>query len=135
MGTSLDIMPSGILLTSNPAVDTEISLTTDYDYKINLIRIPLVTDSGVANRTVTLTITVDSSIIYSVPISAVITASTTAEILFGEGLPYTSVGDVRMIPLPHGLKIPRGAVIETVTDLMEAGDDYGAAVLFVDKLN
>lgn len=132
---SIDITPSGVLLTSDPAIDTEISITTDYDYKINLIRIPFVTDANVADRTVTLTITVKSSIIYSVPISAVITASTTAEIMFGEGLPYTSVGDVRMIPLPHGLKLPRGAVIATSTPLKEAGDNFGAAVLFVDKLN
>lgn len=132
---SIDITPSGVLLTSDPAVDTEISLTTLYDYKINLIRIPFVTDAGVADRTVTLKITADGSVIYEVPISAVITASTTAEILFGEGLPYTSVGDVRMIPLPHGLKLPRGSVIETETALMEATDNFGAAVLFVDKLN
>jgi len=126
--------PAGVLLTEDPAADTEISYTTLYDYKIDLIRIPFVTDGTAANRTVTLTITVDSSIIYEVPISAVITASTTAEILFGENLPYTSVGDVRMVPLPHGLKLPRGSVIATTTDLIETGDNFGAAVLFVEKL-
>jgi len=131
-----DDMPSGVLLTSDPAANTEISITTDYDYKVNLIRIPFVTDANAANRTVTLKITEAAlgSVIYEIPISAVITANTTATIMFGEGLPYTDVGDVRMVPLPHGLKLPRGAIIETVTTSIQATDNFGAAVLFVDKL-
>lgn len=128
-------LPSGVLLSTDPAVDTEISLTTDYVYGINLIRIPFVTDGTGANRTVALRITVDSSVIYEVPISAVIIATTTAEILFGENLPYIDVGDVRMVPFPSGFKLPRGAVIETVTTNMQATDNFGAAVLFVNKLD
>ncbi len=126
--------PGGVLLTTNPAVDTEISFTTLYDYKIDLIRIPFVTDANVADRTVTISIVVDSSEIFGIPISAVITAGTTATILLGENLPYADVGDVRMIPLPHGLKIPRGTVISTTTTNLQVGDDFGAGILFVEKL-
>jgi hypothetical protein len=136
LGTSLDITPSGALVTTDPAVDTEISYTTLYDYKVNLIRIPFV-PTGAGTRTIVLKITVPTTkIIYNVPISAAITATSGAhEIMFGEGLPHAAVGTTYMVPLPHGLKLPRGSVIETVTAGLVVTDNFGAAVLFLDKLN
>ncbi|KKN51941.1 hypothetical protein LCGC14_0617780 [marine sediment metagenome] len=126
--------PYGTLLSTDPAVQTDISLTTDYVYELSLIRIPLVT-GGAGTRAITIQITANSNIIYNVPISADITTADTWEIMIGHGLSHSLTGTTYTLPLPEKLRLPRGSVIATSSTGLTASDNFGAAVLFVDHLD
>ena len=124
------MFPDGIVTTDDPAAGAEIDITLNYDSEISVLKIPFVTDATVADRTVLLTFSIGTDVIYELPISSVITASTSATIYFGKSLPYSAVGDVRFLPAPSHFALPRGATIETTTTNLQSGDNFGKAIVF-----
>ncbi len=124
------IKPHGVVVSNNPAVNTEVSMTLLADTEVSLIKIPFVTDANVANRTVNVIITIGSDIIYNIPINTDFTASATNEIYIGGGMDYSTIGTYRFLPLPHRLPLPRGTVITTSTSGLQIGDNFGSAIVF-----
>jgi hypothetical protein len=128
-----NVQPKVIGSSADPAADTEITLTLGQNgpYKIESLYVPLVTDSGVANRTVDITIEdTNGNIIWKSGNTTAITASTSAVIVAADLPTEDSIGDTRFIPIPDDLVLPNGAVIKTITALRESGDNYGVMNAF-----
>lgn len=123
-----NVQPKVIGTSADPAADTEIALTLGQNgpYKLESLVAPLVTDSGVANRTIDITIEdASGNIIWKSGNTTAIVASTSATIVAADLPTEDSIGDTRFIPIPDDLVLPNGAVIRTITALRETGDDWG----------
>ncbi|MHA2274157.1 MAG: hypothetical protein ACXAC2_00220 [Candidatus Kariarchaeaceae archaeon] len=128
-----NVQPKIIGQSVDPAADTEITLTLGENgpYKLSSLQVPLVTDAGVANRTVDITIEDENgNIFWKSGNTTAITASTTASIVVAPLPTEDSIGDTRFIPIPENLILPNGAVIKTITALRETGDNYGVMNAF-----
>lgn len=128
---------AGVLKGEDPNAGEEFSITTDYDYVLSLIRISFVTSATAGQRVVHLRITAESEVIYDMPIYSAITESTNAEIIYGGGMPWNDASntstDAWFVPFPRRLNVPRGSIIETVTNGLDAGDNFGKVILYVER--
>lgn len=125
-----------VVQSSNPAVNTELSLTvtTGQIYELYAVSFSLVTDSNTANRAVTLIIDDGTNTFARIRTAVTQAASLTYTYTFAVGLPMvtTVTGTEVTCALPGPLPMAGGYRIRTSTANIQAGDDYGvmsAAVL------
>ncbi len=140
--TTVSAQKTELLATSSdPAVNTEISVTlgtagSGQLFHIQSINIPLVTDSGVANRVPVILITnATDVVVLRFAVATAITATTTGGIqAIAVANSATDADNYEIIPIPSDLIIPAGWKIKTLTAAIEAGDDYGPAQIFGRKM-
>jgi hypothetical protein len=126
--------PYGVVVKSAaPGAGNEVSITLSYDTYLNVLRIPLTTSATAGNRSVSVVFTVGSDVVLNVYASTAVPASTSAVLHFGDGLPFSAVGDVQYAPVSSGLLLPRGTVITTSTSGLDAADAFGAVTLYGKK--
>ncbi len=126
-----------VLTTADPAAGAEISLTTEAQswLKIKTFLATLVTDATAANRTPELRITVNGSIVSRIPPFRAATASQTNVFQWsdaGAGINDTT-GLKQLLLIPLDMLLPPGTVLATVTTGLVAGDNWSAAVLYVER--
>lgn len=124
---------------SDPAANTELSLTLAQKSLLHSLSFTFVADVNVANRFIYLVFTDGSDVeLFRIPVYVLITASHTVCIVFGLGLDEggveaTLIGS-QYIPLPTNLVLEAGYKIKTVTTDLQATDDYGVMSVFGKKL-
>lgn len=126
----MGVEPFGVIATDEPAVQTEVSITLDYDTYINCIKIPFIADSNVADRDIDIEISIGSDVIFASHTNTSITADETRTIFIIAGTEVYQSGDYEYESLPMDFKIPRGATITTSTDNFQVGDQFGKIIVF-----
>jgi hypothetical protein len=125
------------ITTADPAAGAELSHTVPAGviWKIKAIAVALVTDATVANRKPHFVFTGASGLIANCWSVSNIQASLTTTIIAGLFvLTNTSLdGGTSQLALPHDLYLKEGDTITTITSLMAAGDNYGAAIITVEE--
>ena len=122
---------------SNPAAGAEISHTfaAGLTVKILSVRVQLVTDANVANRRVHMVFKRNGITIYeaisSVDQAASLTRNYTFSIFGGLGT-YSDDNDI-LVPIPQDLWLNNTGSIVTETTSIQAGDNFGAASIYVEK--
>ena len=126
---------------ADPAAGAEVSEaipTGKLWERLYALWVTLVTDTGVANRTVDVIFVDDAgNEISRVSFTTAIPASQTVKLHIGnwETVPTdTSTNHYRKIP-PEIVKLGPAFTIKTVTALIESGDDYGTPFILVDELS
>ena len=120
---------------TDPAAGSEISeaVPANRMWEVFSIRFALVTDSTTPVRTVQLQITDGTNVLWRFPSSNTQAASATTTYAFVAGLAlaeFAASAD-NVFSLPSGLILPAAYTIETLTDAIVSGDNYGAPRLFV----
>ena len=120
---------------TDPAAGVEVSWTADEDCIVFSAAITLVTSATVANRRVHLVADDGTNIFFRSPASADATASGTFRYFAFAGSALSSpLGGFMVLPLPSvGLKLRKGDRLYTVTQGIDAGDNYSAMTLQVER--
>lgn len=126
-----------VITTSDPAANTEISQTVpvNYYWKIKSVRFQLVTDGNAATRQVHLQITDGTNILMDIIANGTQTASLTRNYSFVPvGTVGTKTANLEIVTeFPNDLLLPQGFKIVTVTDSIQATDNYGVARIYVER--
>ncbi|HEY2938147.1 MAG TPA: hypothetical protein VGJ25_16205 [Gaiellaceae bacterium] len=126
-----------VIIGDDPAAGAEVALTVEKGraWIVYAIRIPFVTDATVATRVVGLRIDDGNSVYFEAPSGAGQAASLTMAHVFSTAGFNGNEAGVRS---SGGLFVPcvllRGHRILTVTTNIQAGDNFGRPVLYVDEL-
>ena len=121
---------------TDPAAGAEILETVPTDARWHLMSLFLifVTDATVANRNTTLTLDDGAAVYTRVATGATQAASNTRNYTFAPGLPHAVLlNQAFLVPLPEQLRQSAGHRIQTVTQTIQAGDDFGAPQLLVEE--
>lgn len=134
--TSLDTLPvPRLILGTEPAPGSEIAETvpTGARWQVVSVRFTLTTDATAANRTVRLRFNTSGTEAFRVPGGAVQTASLAVLYNFAVGVTRmtSSVGGVQNLPLPSDLWLNAASQVQTISENLQAGDDYTQPQLFV----
>lgn len=138
--TSYDLGPEGRVLIAtagdDPAAGAEVSITVPGRavWRVLAFRAVLVTDATVTNRQVSLLVDNSETVFWQVAAGAVQTASLTVRYSAAPGIAGDAqvAGGVVVLPLPPLTLLP-GWRIRTSTVALQAGDDWGAPVLYVQE--
>jgi hypothetical protein len=119
---------------ANPAAGAEftVNVPVNTQWRVLSIRAPLVTDGTVANRETRLRIISGGNQVAIIPSGVVQAASETRDYLWFPGGVFhatPATGDVSA-PMP-AVVLPAGAIIESLTLNLQAGDNWGPPVLLV----
>ena len=121
---------------SDPAAGAEISVTVPAGeiWRVISARATLVSDATVANRTASLTFDDGTSVYFGSGTFAQ-TASQTGVYNWGNslGAEDTTVLLALTQTIPQGLLLTAGSRIRTVTTSIQAGDNWSAPVIYVEK--
>lgn len=121
---------------TGPAAGAEISETVPDGevWELQSVQLSLVTDATAVNRNVELTLDDGSTVFFRVEAGINQSSSATTKYSFADfGFASGSaVHDTVAISLPTFV-LPAGSRIKTVTASLQAGDDWGAPVLYVVK--
>lgn len=120
---------------SDPAAGAEVSDTVPAGkaWRVISVLVALVTSATVATRRTHLVIDDGTTTFYRRGSNATQAASLTQNYLFcGEGPEASARGTFVADPLPQ-IDLPAGARIKTVTENIQAGDDYGAPQYYVEE--
>jgi hypothetical protein len=106
-------------------------------WRVFAIRASLVTDATVSNRRVTVTATLASSIIFKSTDESVQAASVTHayNIAPQQGHAVANLDHYLPLPICDDWVLPAGTVIASVTDNLQAGDNWGVPVFFVEEFS
>ena len=126
---------------SNPAAGAEISLDIPSNriWHVLAARVRLVTNATAATRTVKLVLRSNSPFRCHVIASNNQTASLTRDYSFAQygAIPVSTIGDEIMSPMPSNLYLDGDLVapggIDTETESLQAGDDFGAMTVLVEE--
>lgn len=120
---------------SDPAAGAEVSETVPSGTRWHLTSfgVTLAADGTAANRRPRLKVTDGSSTLFRIPSQADITASETIRIDWIDAGAETSDPSHQVALLPVALHLEAGWTIETDTENLQAGDDYGAPVIGVEE--
>lgn len=124
------------LATADPAANTEISQTVPSNQFWQLIgaRVSLVTDATVSNRTVQLTLDDGTTVWNLYPSPSTQAASLTYNYNFAVGAQNTTVlNNNVVVSLGSQLILPAGYRIRTLTNNLQATDNYGVMTLMLIK--
>jgi len=122
---------------TNPDAGVEISETvpTNARWIVHGVRARLVTDSTVANRVPRFVFTDGTSALINQEVPAAQTASQTRDYnVTGSGTAQAVVNSNVLVPLPLRVPMLQGWQIVTATANLQAGDNWGAPVLFIEEL-
>lgn len=135
IGNSLGLIKT--VTTANPAAGAQISQTVPAGviWKIKGIRARLTTDATVANRYAKYFLTLPDGGIITAISATPHTASLPVDYMAADyGTHGVTVGfGEYMIGLPSDIYLPAGSTITTVVNGMVAGDDWGAALIWVEE--
>jgi hypothetical protein len=123
---------------ADPAAGAEISCTVPAGkiWRVVSLRVALVTSSGVANRFPSITVDDGTTVFYQIISPTAHTASLTWTYNFSAVPSAASAGNtVGLLPAPQGTLLGAGYRILSVTTAIQAGDNYGAPVVFVEEWN
>ncbi|MCI0561108.1 MAG: hypothetical protein MN733_21695 [Nitrososphaera sp.] len=122
---------------TNPAANAEISETvpTGNWWKLKSFRAVLVADANAATRRVELRITVGGIVVASIPTIHSHTAGTIVIYMFADNAVAQTdgIGLISSQPIPQDIILPPASVVETVTTNKQAGDDWAAPTLLVER--
>lgn len=119
---------------SDPAANTEVSITVPARTIYHLIgaRVALVTDANVANRTVQLTLDDGTTVWNLFPSPSTQAASLTYNYTYAAGASNVTVlNNNVVVGLGQALVLPAGYRIRTLTNNIQATDNYGIMTLQV----
>lgn len=120
---------STIVSAGVPAAGAEVNITLpDNDWiKLEAIKVLFVTAIAVANRRVSLLITLPSGIEYRISSPAILIASLTTKVFAAPGINniYDSDNNIMDFALPNDLILEPGTNIKTITANIAAADQYG----------
>lgn len=125
------------ILGTDPAAFFEIGISVPNNarWRLLALRVNLVTDATVANRQVQLQFDAsgNGTYLFATAINAQ-TASSTVTYQFGQfgSARATTFNNVQEIPIPP-IILPAGSTIVSVTNNMQAGDNYGAPRILVEE--
>lgn len=131
------IMPRSFTITS-PAVAAEIAYTSVspvYDEIIAVI-LTLTTDANVASRRVSLEFTDGTRVIGIAVCAGLLVAGTTNRICFAPGAPNTQFANTptqTISPMPANLWIPFNGTINSISQLLQVGDQYSAISVYTNR--
>lgn len=124
---------------SDVAANTEWSETvpTGKSWRVLSIRASLVTDANAADRSVAVTATIGSSVVYSSASESVQAASLTHvyNIAPQHGHAVAALNHYLPLPVCDEFVLPAGTVIASVTTSKQAGDNWGVPVFFVEEFS
>jgi hypothetical protein len=119
---------------ANPAAGAEFSVTVPLNtqWRVLSIRAPLVTDATVANRDPRLLLLAGGQQLALVQSGISQPASATFDYLWFPGAVFNAAPPpvTAMAPMP-AVVLPAGALIESLTANLQAGDNWGPPVLLV----
>jgi len=121
---------------SDPAANTEISYTVPAGQILFLqgARVSLVTDANAANRTVAMTIDDGTTVIQRFTATSTQAASLTYGYTFTAGAENTVVLNLEnVVGIGTNLLLPSGYRIKTVTNNIQATDNFGVMTLYAVK--
>jgi hypothetical protein len=121
---------------SDPAAGAEISETVPTGARWRLLswRASLVTDATVANRVMSLLIDDGSLTLWQSATPTAHTASLSVSYIFGLGATSANQQGVMLLSTPAApLVLPAGYRIRTTTSNLQAGDNWGSPVMFVEE--
>lgn len=126
-----------VITTADPAAGAEISLTVEAQSWLRLksFQTSLVADATVSNRRPALRFTIGGTVALTIGSVASITASQTIAVTWlpvGEFFNDTS-NSIQHNGLLPDILIPPDSVIATVTNNLQAGDNYAAGTLLVER--
>ena len=126
-----------IITGANPAAGSEISATVParFLWKIKAVIFSLVTSATAATRQVHLQYNQDADIVWDLPSAVTQTASLTRVYTWmaGGGIAgYAADNDI-FNSLPPDLYLHPTAIIQTATDNLQVGDDFGAPFIWVER--
>lgn len=125
-----------IVTGDDPAAGAEVSVTVPDGevWELFSVRVQLVCDATVANRRSALSLTDGTTEFFRAHSIANQTASETTTYQFADMYQHTSqlLGKLA-IRIPQSFTLLGGWTVETQTDSLQAGDDYGAPLLYVVK--
>src|SRR3990167_10849827 len=133
------VIPDGALTSvtgTNPAAGAEISETvpTNARWKIRALRVSLVADANVANRTVEIVIDDGANEILRLQDRTAITAGQTiSEQASAFSVLPADIATVHYFALPQDMKLEQGWRIRTETTNLQVGDNYSAPTLIVEE--
>lgn len=119
---------------TDPAANTEHSVTVPARtiYQLLGARVALVTDANVANRTVQLTLDDGTTVFNLFPSPSTQAASLTYNYTYTAGASNVTVlNNNVVVGLGQGIFLPAGYRIRTLTNNIQATDNYGVMTLFV----
>jgi hypothetical protein len=140
-GAPQEAMRSGpgnlrLIAGTNPAAAAEITeaVPTGAAWKLHALSAQLVTDATVANRNVRL-MADDGANIYVMSDANYAHPGSTTLAYSAKALPTQAVGASTFvnIPWPHDLVLPAGHRIRTLTQNIQAGDNWGVPLLYVEE--
>jgi len=135
IGNSLGLIKT--ITTADPAAGAQISQTVPAGviWKIKAIRARLITDATVANRSANFILTLPDGGIIKAMSSNAHAASTTIDYLAANyGTSGTSIPSGEyLLGLPADVYLPEGSTITTSITLGVAGDNWGAATIWVEE--
>lgn len=120
---------------SDPAAGAEVSDTVPAGefWRLHAIKLTLVTAVAVATRRVQVTLDDGTTEFTRKPSNASQAASLTQIYSFGGNVPASAVINTNVAdPFPV-FDLPAGSRIKTVTDQIQAADNYGAPIYYVEK--
>ncbi len=121
---------------TDPAAGAEIAevVPANARWQLDTVRVELVTDATVANRTVTLIVDDGATTLASVTASAAQAASLTRQYqAYASGGAPRLDGTVFYLPIPPELMLMGGFRVRTSTAGIVAGDNFGAPQLLVEE--
>lgn len=120
----------------DPAAGAELTHTVPEFVRWRIISMTfnLVADATAINRLPKIEVEVNAARVALAPADAVQVASTTISYTAGHfGGRGSALGGAMLIPLPEHLILQDGDIIRTVTDSLQAGDNYGAPRFYVEE--
>ena len=135
--TNYDLGPEGVILIvtteADPAAGAEVSVTVPGRAVWELIsfRSTLVTDATVTGREPHLILGDGETTFIEVDNAFTVSASTTRRLHWFQGSDTNSGFDMDQAPMPDHVLLLPGWTVGTITPNLQAGDNYGAPVLYV----
>lgn len=113
------------------------TVPTGKSWRIFAIRASLVTSADVANRRVTVTATLSSSIVFKSTDESVQAAGVTHayNIAPQQGHAVANLDHYLPLPICGDWVLPAGTVIASVTDNLQAADNWGVPVFYVEEFS
>lgn len=113
------------------------TVPTGFSWRIFAIRASLVTSADVANRRVTVTATLSSNIVFKSTDESVQAASLTHayNIAPQQGHAVANLDHYLPLPICCDWVLPAGTVIASVTDNLQAADNWGVPVFYVEEFS
>lgn len=121
-----------VVVVPAPAAGSDASLTVPggHAYRVIAVYGVLVTDANVADRTLELVATVDGSTVGRFPTAGNVPANSTAPATWAPHLDPATAAASLVGSIPE-LTLPAGATLATLTDQIQAGDQWSALSVLV----